>query len=107
MLNWGPYYVDVVQSVMDGTWKSEAVFYGFKEGMVELAPFGKNVPQEIQDAVEAKKKEIVDGTFDIFKGPIYDQDGNIKINDGETLADPDILSMNWFVKGVKGTIPAE
>ncbi|TKC18967.1 BMP family ABC transporter substrate-binding protein [Robertmurraya kyonggiensis] len=107
ILNWGPYYVDVVQSVIDETWKSEAVFYGFKEGMVELAPFGKNVPQEVQDAVEAKKKEIVDGTFDIFKGPIYDQAGNIKINDGETLADPDILSMNWFVKGVKGTIPAE
>lgn len=105
VLNWGPYYVDVVQSVVDGTWKSESYYGGMAEGMVDIAPFGKNVPQEVKDSVEETKQKITDGSFEIFKGPIKDQSGNVKINDGETLSDEDIKSMDWFVEGVKGTIP--
>ncbi|MGM0875702.1 MAG: BMP family ABC transporter substrate-binding protein [Bacillota bacterium] len=104
-LNWGPYYVDVVQSVIDGTWESQATYGGFKEGMVDLAPFGKNVPQDVQDLVETKKQEIIDGTFDVFQGPIYDQAGKLKVAEGEKMPDEDILGMNWFVKGVNGTVP--
>lgn len=104
-LNWGPYYVDVVQSVIDGTWETNSYYGGLKEGMVDLAPFGKNVPQDVQDAVNTKKQEIIDGTFEVFSGPIYDQSGEIKLDEGETIPLEEILSMNWFVKGVKGTIP--
>ena len=105
VLNWGPFYVHVVQSVIDGTWKSEAYLQGLKEGMTDLAPFGKNVPQDVQDAVNAKKQEIIDGTLEVFQGPIYDQTGEIKVPEVGKMTDEEILSMNWFVQGVKGTIP--
>ncbi|MCR2805516.1 BMP family ABC transporter substrate-binding protein [Paenibacillus soyae] len=105
VLNWGPYYVDVVQSVIDGTWETHSFYGGFKEGMVEIAPFGKNVPQEVKDAVEAKKAEIQAETFDVFAGPIYDQSGAEKVAEGAALSQEDILVMNYFVKGIKGTIP--
>ncbi len=104
-LNWGPYYVDVIQSVIDGTWEPGSYYGGLKEGMVDLAPFGKNVPKDVQDAVEVKEKEIIDGSFEVFTGPITDQSGEVKVEEGETMPIEDILSMNWFVKGVKGTIP--
>ena len=104
-LNWGPYYVEVVQSIIDDTWETHQYYGGLKEQMVDLAPFGKNVPQEIQDAVNAKKQEILEGAFDVFHGPIYDQAGELRVKEGEKLEDPDILSMNWFVKGISGTIP--
>lgn len=104
-LNWGPYYVKVVKSVMNGTWKSEGHFGGLNEGMVDIAPFGKNVPQDVQDLVKTKKQELTEGKFDVFQGPIYDQDGKQKIAEGKKLSDKDILGMNWFVKGVKGKIP--
>ncbi|MHA6484286.1 BMP family ABC transporter substrate-binding protein [Paenibacillus sp. strain BS8-2] len=105
VLNWGPYYVDVVQSVIDGTWETHQYYGGFKENMVDIAPFGKNVPQDIQDLVNAKKTEIHDGTFEVFTGPIIDQSGAEKLAAGETMKQEDILVMNYFVKGVKGTIP--
>lgn len=105
VLNWGPYYVEVVQSVVDETWKSGAALNGLKEGMVDIAPFGKNVPQDVQDLVNAKKQELIDGTLNVFTGPIKDQTGEIKVADGETVSVEDILGMNWFVEGVKGTIP--
>lgn len=104
-LNWGPYYVEVVQSVMDGTWKSEATLGGLTEGMVDIAPFGKNVPQEVQDEVNAKKQEMIDGTFTVFQGPLKDQTGKEVIADGEEMSVEDILSMSWFVEGIKGKIP--
>lgn len=105
VLNWGPFYVEVVQSVIDGTWKPDAHIRGLKEGMADIAPFGKNVPQDVQDAVEAKRKEIMDGTLEVFTGPIYDQNGELRIPEGESMTIEEILAMNWFVKGIKGTIP--
>lgn len=104
-LNWGPYYVKVVQSVIDGTWKSGAYHGGLKEGLVDLAPFGKNVPQDVKDLVEEKKQELIDGKFEVFQGPIQNQSGKVMVKEGEKLSEDKILSMDWFVKGVNGTIP--
>lgn len=105
VLNWGEFYVEIVQSVIDGTWKPDAHLRGLKEDMADIAPFGKNVPQEVQDAVEAKRQEMIDGTLEVFTGPIYDQNGDLKVPEGEIMTVEEILEMNWFVKGIKGTIP--
>ena len=105
VLNWGEFYVEIVQSVIDGTWKPDSHLRGLKEDMADIAPFGKNVPQEVQDAVEAKRKEIMDGTLEVFAGPIYDQNGELRVPEGESMTVEEILAMDWFVKGIKGTIP--
>jgi basic membrane protein A and related proteins len=105
VLNWGPFYVEVVQSVIDGTWDNSAHHQGLKEGMVDLAPFGKNVPKEVQTLVEEKKAALIDGSFEVFEGPIYHQNGELKVTEEASMTTEEILSMNWFVKGVKGTIP--
>lgn len=104
-LNWGPYYVDVVQSVIDGTWESGRYYGGLAEGMVDLAPFGKNVPEDIVEKVEAKKQELIDGSFEVFTGPILDQTGELRVEEGSSMSQDEILSMDWFVQGIKGTIP--
>lgn len=103
--NWGPYYVKAVKSVMDGTWKSEAYFGSMKEGITEMAPLGKNVPADVKELVEKKKQEILAGTFDVFQGPIVDQDGKVRFEQGKKMTDKEILGTTWFVKGIKGVIP--
>ncbi|WP_127492279.1 BMP family ABC transporter substrate-binding protein [Paenibacillus glycanilyticus] len=103
--NWGPYYVQTVKAIMDGTWKSESYFGSMKDGITDIAPFGKNVPQDVKDLVEAKKKEILEGSFDVFNGPIADQSGTEKVPQGKEMTVDEILNMNWFVKGIEGTIP--
>jgi len=104
-INWGDYYVEMVQNWIDGKWESHSYLGGFKEGMANIAPFGKNVPQEVQDLVNEKKEEFINGTFDVFTGPIYDNKGELRVAEGETMSIEDILTMNWLVKGVNGTIP--
>lgn len=105
IIDWSDYYVKTVQSWIDGTWKSESYLGGLKEGMVNIAPFGKNVPQDVKDKVEEVKQKIISGELAIFKGPIKDNKGEMKVSDGQTLKDEEILGMNWLVEGVKGSIP--
>jgi simple sugar transport system substrate-binding protein len=38
MNDWGPYYVERVQALKDGTWASAETLRGVKEGMVKFAP---------------------------------------------------------------------
>lgn len=103
--NWGPYYVQTVKSVIDGTWKSSAYFGTMKEGITDIAPLGKNVPADVKTLVEKKKQEILAGTFEVFQGPIVDQDGKMRFEQGKKMTDEEILGTTWFVKGIKGVIP--
>ncbi len=105
VINWGEFYVEIVQSVIDGTWKPDSHLRGLKEDMSDIAPFGKNVPQDVQDAVETKRKELIDGKLEVFAGPIYDQKGELRVPEGKSMTVEEILAMDWFVKGIKGTIP--
>lgn len=101
--NWGPYYTKVVDQVRKGTWKAESAWPGLAEGIVGLAPYGPMVPQEVQDLVNGVKEEIASGKEKVFVGPIKDQKGAVKIADGVTIPDADLLGMTWFVEGVVGT----
>lgn len=103
--NWEKLFAPVVQQVADGTWKSEAVWAGMKEGAVDLAPFGSAVPEEVRKRVEDDRAKIVSGEWDVFTGPIKDQKGEVRVKEGTTMSDPDIWSMNWFVEGISGEIP--
>jgi len=103
--DWGVYYTQVVQAVHDGTWKNEPYWGSMADGIVQLGPYGSMVPDEVKKLVEAKQKEIVAGTFDVFVGPINDNTGKERVAKGVTMPDADKLSLNWLVEGVVGTIP--
>ncbi len=103
--NWGMIYNQVMDQVTRGTWKPEEIWYGLKEGLVGLAPFSKDVPEDVKALVEAEKAKIINGEWDVFNGPVKDQAGEVKVAEGQSMTDGDMLSMNWFVEGVKGDIP--
>lgn len=105
--NWGPYYADQVQKIMNGTWKPESYYGGMKDGIVDIAPLTALAPEGAQAKVDEAKAKIIDGSLNIFSGPISDQTGAVKVAEGQTLTLDDLLSMKWFVKGVEGTIPAQ
>jgi basic membrane protein A len=102
LYDWGPYYIERVKAVADGSWKTGEYYGGIDDGFVHLAPFGKGVSAETQKTIEDQQKAIADGSFEVFAGPIEDQAGEVKIPEGETATLPELLSMDWFVKGVEG-----
>ncbi len=100
--NWGPFYVETIKQVQDGTWKAASTWPGLAEGIVDLAPMSDMVPQDVQDKVMAKKEAIKGGEH-VFVGPIRDQKGVERVAAGAFMSDEELLGMTWFVEGVVGT----
>jgi simple sugar transport system substrate-binding protein len=98
---WGPYYVERTKALLDGTWASIDTWDGFKEGTVMIAPYSKDVPADVAALADGVQAGYKDGSYDIFTGPIYDQDGALKVKEGEVMALGDLAVMDWFVKGVE------
>ena len=102
--NWDPYYVAVTQEVMNGTWDASNYWGGMEDDVVRLAPLGKNAPAEAQAIVDEVQAKIIDGSFEVFAGPLYDNQGNLVLADGEVMSDGDKLGMSFLVDGVIGSI---
>ncbi len=103
--NWEVVYKKVAEEVHNGTWASGQYWGGLADGVVDLAPYSDLVPQDVRDLVEAKRAEIVAGTWDVFTGPINNQAGEPMVKGGERMADGDMLGMSVFVEGVVGQMP--
>ncbi len=104
--NWGPYYVDVVKSVINKTWKSGQYWGPIKDGIIDIGPYGPMVTEDVQKLVAEKRQAIVDGKLDVFGGPLKDNTGKEQVAAGNTMTDEQMLNFNWFVEGVDGVIPA-
>jgi basic membrane lipoprotein Med (substrate-binding protein (PBP1-ABC) superfamily) len=93
----------LTSTVLDGTWEPIFLRCGIKDGCMAVAPFGPNVPQEVQDLVMQTQADIESGKIVVFAGPIKDQDGNVKVAEGEVLGDDAMSAVDWFVEGVVGS----
>ncbi|MBA5636584.1 BMP family ABC transporter substrate-binding protein [Duganella sp. LX20W] len=103
--NWGGYYIDTAKAVMAGTWKPTDIHGGIKEGMIKMSPLNAAVKPDAAKAFEEKKALIASGKFTPFQGPIKDQSGAIKVAAGAVMPFKDLMSMNFYVQGVEGSIP--
>lgn len=103
--NWTPFYTDVLEKVRDGTWKTSQHWPGLESGIVGLSDFGPMVPQDVRGRILERKDAIMRGKFAVFTGPIADQNGRIRIKEGERASDKELLDINWFVRGVTGVDP--
>ena len=93
----------LASTVIDGTWEPIFLRCGFQDGCMQLAPFGPAVPQEVIDKVAEVQAALESGELVAFAGPIYDQEGTLRIAEGEVLSDDAMSSVDWFVKGVSGS----
>ena len=101
--NWSLFYKEMVEKVQNGTWKTNAYWYGLEHGIVDISPMGSMVPKAVQQRVLTKKDNIASGKTKVFLGPIKDQSGKLRLAKGSAAEDQDLLGMTWFVEGVVGT----
>ncbi len=92
----------VASTVIDGTWKPIFKRWGIPEGGMAIAPYGPKVPQKVKDAVSRASADLAAGNTIVFKGPIKDQKGKVKVAQGAVLTDDVMGSVDWFVEGVIG-----
>jgi basic membrane protein A and related proteins len=105
MWNWGPLYVKIVRSVIEGTWKAGNLRYDMKDGYTKLSPFGNIVPYKVRREALAVAKKIEEKKLIVFQGPLKDREGKEQIPAGGPPSYELIESMNWLVPGVEGALP--
>lgn len=102
---WDNFYINRVREVLDGTWKSSSVWYGIKEGMVDVVLDESMLGSALSADIRRVRAGIVRGDFHPFQGPIRKNDGSQVAAAGITLSDGDLQSMNYYVMGVEGKVP--
>jgi len=126
--NWGPEYARIVEGSRDGTWKGGWEYfdadtgsmglYGFMEGE-ELMPGVKDLPAEDLALIRERLAAMLAGEFDrfdVFSGPIIDNQGNVVLAEGESLEQADLdgfaqfgsdckTCMYWWNENVTAELP--
>ncbi len=126
--NWGPIYAKIVEDSRAGTWKGGSEYfdadsgglglYGFMEGE-KMQPGVAELPKEDLDLVKGTLDKMLKGEFtrfDVFKGPIKDNQGNIVVPEGQSLEQADLdgfkqfgspckICMYWWNENVTAELP--
>ncbi len=105
VINWGPYYIKATKDALEGTWKTGSVWWGVKEGAIDLVSIADDVPAETKARIDEIKAGLKAGTYNIWKGPMVDNTGK-ELLAKDAVADDKFLSgVNFYVKGVEGKVP--
>ena len=119
---WGPFYVELVESMMDDTFVGDDIYFdmdsgaigllGFMEGQEPAAGVSESIIPQVQEMLAQLQAGELD-RFDIFTGPIMDNKGNEVVPEGVTLTQSDLeglsgipdredctICMNWLAEGV-------
>ena len=111
---WGNFYERIIRSIPDGSWsllerteesgKAINYWWGLASGVIDV-DMGREVPVQTHRLVELLRRSVSDGSFQIFRGPILDNEGRERISEGEQLSPWDVVHMDYLVEGVLGHIP--
>lgn len=106
--NWGPVYARIVEESRADTWEAGSEYfdadaeamglYGFMEGQ-ELQPGVAELPEEDLNLIQERLDKMLQGEFtrfDVFAGPITDNQGNEVLAEGETLEQEDLDGFSQF-----------
>lgn len=103
LFNWGVFIKNDVEKLLEGSWRSRAYWEGLGSGVVSLDSLSGLCAPGTKKTVEEIEARIIGGSLEIFKGPIYDQDNVLCVEEDEVMTSNEIWNMNWFVKGVVGS----
>ena len=127
--NWGVEYARIVEASREGTWKGGWEYfdadsgglglYGFMDGE-ELMPGVADLPEEDLAMVREILDQMLAGEFnrfDVFKGPIMDNQGNMILADGVSLEQLDLdgfaqfgsectTCMYWWNENITAELPS-
>ncbi len=100
--HWDPYMIARTRAVLDGTWTAGARWAGFRDDLLEMAPYGPGVPPALRTLADRARADIAAGARHPFAGPVGDRAGTLRIAAGQRPDDAELRRMDWFVEGVSG-----
>ena len=106
IINWGPYYTKATKDMLEGNWKTGGVWWGVKEGSIDLVSMSDNIPADIRKKVDEIRAGLKAGTFNVWRGPLVDQAGKEMLAKDAVADDKWMHDVKWYVRGVEGKVPS-
>ena len=109
--NCGVFYEKMLRNLIK-SWKISGneqkvinFWWGMDSGIVDFFYSRRLVPRETQKLLEFLKGMIINGAFHPFAGPVYSQDGEMKVKPGQFASREQIVGMDWFVDIISSKLP--
>lgn len=100
--DWENFYTPNILKCLQGKFEGQHYWEGIETGIVSLAPYTELVKFGTDEIVRTEIEKMRSGTFDVFYGPIYDNNGRLRVEEGETITDNMMLNeFEWYVEGVR------
>lgn len=112
--NWNSLYESLVRSVLIGAWNNDGAanethalnyYWGMSSGAIDVVCSSK-LPIGTQKLAGLVQTQMIKGGFEPFSGPVYDQKGVCRIEQGQTLTADQIIAEDWLPDNVIGRLPA-
>jgi len=112
--HWGKLYEKIVRIILNGTWKEDDAasgnrainyWWGMSAGVVDLI-CSQDLPHGTKRLVDLLRNDICSETFVPFAGELWAQDGIVMNKPDEVIPPKDIITMDWLVENVVGSIPS-
>lgn len=98
---WENYYEPYILKCLQEKFIGENYWEGASTGVVGLSPLTKNVKSGTDKVVKDEMDKLESGFFDVFYGPVKDNNGVVRIAEGENMSDESMLNrFDWYVEGV-------
>ena len=108
--NWGPAYLETAQSVVDGSFAGDFRWLGpDAEDINDLDAStvgflkGPGLGEDAAAAVDELTAGLLDGSVELFAGPLVLQDGTTYVADGEVATDQQVWYFPGLLEGIDGT----
>ncbi|UWU19064.1 BMP family ABC transporter substrate-binding protein (plasmid) [Rhizobium sullae] len=103
--DWSPFFKAAVDAHVAGTFKGGNTFLGVSDKVVAVVDWNPDIPADLMTKIKEIEVKIANGSFSPFTGPITKADGSEGAASGATLADSEVVAMDWHVKGVITPLP--
>ncbi|MEE8600693.1 BMP family lipoprotein [Euzebya tangerina] len=107
--NWGPSYLETAQAVVDDSFDAEWRWLGPDEDDINdldssIIGFikGDGLGEDAEAAVDALTAGLLDGSIELFEGPLVLADGTTYIAEGEVATDEQVWYFPDLLEGIDG-----
>lgn len=102
--HWDRFYEARMRECMEGRFKGTMYFADISEGFFGLSELSPLVKPGTANLVETAMGRFRSGKWDVFYGPIYDQNGVLRVAGDENMSDNEASQhFDWLVQGVEGS----
>ncbi|MBQ6969762.1 MAG: BMP family ABC transporter substrate-binding protein [Synergistaceae bacterium] len=96
------YYRKQILNCLQGKFHGHHDLIDMNEGIVALSELSSHADSQTKAKVQAAYEKLRTLEFDVFYGPIRDNTGRLRVDEGESMPDNEMFNnFHWYVEGVK------